>query len=86
MQGNTVRTAFRGLWGRCRLLPMTTTPSRMRPLAAAVVFFLLVVFFQLLFEWIFGDTIDARYLLQAVLTSAIMTALFTLFTRRRTRR
>ncbi|MCX6392217.1 MAG: hypothetical protein NTX95_06960 [Actinobacteria bacterium] len=65
---------------------MATTPSRMRPLAAAVLFFLLVVFFQLLFEWIFGDTIDARYLFQAVLTSVIMTALFTLFTRRRARR
>lgn len=58
----------------------------MRPLAAAVLFFLLVVFFQLLFEWIFGDAIDARYLVQVAIASVIMTLLFTVFTRRRLRR
>lgn len=65
---------------------MATTSSRIRLLAGAVVFFLLVVFFQLVFQWIFVSAIDARYLFQVVLTSAIMTTLFTLFTWWRARR
>ena len=81
----TVRTTFTELQGRSRRQPMATGPSRLRPLAAAVVFFLLVTFFQLLFEWVFGHKMDARCLFQVVLASAIMTALFTLFTWRRTR-
>lgn len=55
-------------------------------IAFAAIFFILVVFFQLVFEWFFGDPIDARYLFQAVLTSAIMTVLFMLFDRWRRRR
>lgn len=47
---------------------------------------MLVVIFQLVFEWIFGDAIDVRYLLQAVLASAIMTVLFVVFDRWRKRR
>jgi hypothetical protein len=45
----------------------------------------LVVFFQWVFELIFGDPIDARFLLQAVLVSAIITALNVLFERWRNR-
>jgi hypothetical protein len=55
-------------------------------LASAAILFILVVFFQLVLELIFGDAIDARFLFQAVLTSAIMTVLFLLFERWRKRR
>lgn len=58
----------------------------MRSVASAALFFAVVVLFQLLFEWIFGDAIDTRYLVQTAITAAIMTVLFTLFTRRRSRR
>jgi hypothetical protein len=54
--------------------------------ASATIFFLLVVFFQVVFELIFGDAIDARFLLQAVLASAIITALNVMFEQWRIRR
>jgi hypothetical protein len=62
------------------------TRSPTQRVAAAVLFFAVVVVFQLLFEWIFGDPIDTRYLVQVAITAAIVTVLFTLFTRRRLRR
>lgn len=51
------------------------------PTAFAAISFLVVVCFQLVFEWLFGDPIDARYLFQAVLTSEIMTVLLMLLDR-----
>ena len=66
---------------------MTDNPIRIRSsLASAALLFVLVVFFQLALELIFGDAIDARFLFQAVLTAAILTVLFGLFERWRKRR
>jgi|688.fasta_scaffold97365_3 hypothetical protein len=65
---------------------MADTQSPARQVASAVIFFVIVALFQLLFEWIFGDAIDARYLVQVAIASVIMTLLFTVFTRRRLRR
>jgi hypothetical protein len=62
------------------------TPHSGTSVASVALFFMLVVIFQLVFEWIFGDAIDVRYLLQAVLASAIMTVLFVVFDRWRKRR
>ena len=69
-----------------KLRSMSDQKSRARPsVVSAATFFVLVVFFQGVFELIFGDPIDARFLLQAVLVSAIITALNVLFERRRKR-
>jgi|694.fasta_scaffold53141_6 membrane protein YdbS with pleckstrin-like domain len=66
---------------------MSDKESRLQSsVASAAIFFLLVVFFQLVFELIFGDPIDARFLLQAVLASAIITALNVIFEQWRFRR
>ena len=69
-----------------KLRSMSDQKSRARPsVVSAATFFVLVVFFQGVFELIFGDPIDARFLLQAVLAAAIITALNVLFERRRKR-
>jgi O-antigen/teichoic acid export membrane protein len=52
---------------------------RWLPLVSAVIFFLLVLLIQFLLEWIFGDAVDAAFIRQALITSVIMTALFSLF-------
>lgn len=54
--------------------------------AGAMLFFVLVLLFQVLFEWVFGDAIDARFFAQAAFTAALMTVLFVLFDRWRRRR
>ena len=65
-----------------KLRSMSDEKTRARPsVVSAATFFVLVVFFQGVFELIFGDPIDARFLLQAVLVSAIITALNVLFQR-----
>ena len=48
--------------------------------------FIFVVFFQLLFELILGDGIDAGFLLRTVPLSAIVTVLIFVFDRWRKRR
>ena len=70
-----------------KLRHMSDEEGRVRSsVASTAVFFILVVFFQLAFELIFGDPIDARFLLQAALVSAIITALNVFFERWRKRR
>lgn len=65
-----------------RLRGMSDQKGRARSsVASTTIFFILVVFFQWVLELIFGDPIDARFLLQAVLVSAIITALNVLFQR-----
>jgi len=49
-------------------------------LLSVVTFFIAVMFFQVLLEWIFGDAVDAAFIRQAVITGVITTALYALFT------
>ncbi len=46
-----------------------------------VALFIAIMFFQLVFELIFGGTVTAGWVSRAVITSAIVTVLFMLFDR-----
>jgi dolichyl-phosphate-mannose--protein O-mannosyl transferase len=51
-----------------------------------VALFIAIMFFQLVFELIFGDAVTAGWVSRTVITSAIVTVLFMLFDRWRRRR
>jgi len=51
-----------------------------------VALFVAIMFFQLVFELIFGDAVTAGWVSRTVITSAIVTVLFMLFDRWRRRR
>ncbi|MSO17770.1 MAG: hypothetical protein CK520_03560 [Actinobacteria bacterium] len=51
-----------------------------------VALFIAIMFFQLVFELIFGDAVTAGWVSRAVITSAIVTVLFMLFDQWRHRR
>ncbi|MSV40565.1 MAG: hypothetical protein F2686_03935 [Actinobacteria bacterium] len=51
-----------------------------------VALFVAIMFFQLVFELIFGDAVTAGWVSRTVITSAIVTVLFILFDRWRRRR
>ena len=51
-----------------------------------VALFVAIMFFQLVFELIFGDAVTVGWVSRTVITSAIVTVLFMLFDRWRRRR